>query len=39
VFGYQETEGLRAVYRKAVVSRSSMILAYRPDLSSIPEPQ
>jgi len=37
VFGRQEADNLRAVYRKAIVSRSSLILAYRPDLSSVPD--
>lgn len=36
-FGPDETKSLRAVYRKAIISRRSMILAYRADLSSIPE--
>ncbi len=37
VFGPEETERFRAIYRKAIVSRRSLILAYRPDLSSVPD--
>lgn len=36
IFGRQEAENLRATYRRSIVSRSSSILACRPDLSSVP---
>ena len=36
IFGRQEAENLRETYRRSIVSRTSSILAYRPDLSSVP---
>jgi len=36
IFGRQEVENLRETYRRSIVSRTSSILAYRPDLSSVP---